>query len=147
VVRNGYSVVEAQYGEDALLRVRDGCSDLIVLDLDMAAGRWLDVCREIRSETSAPALMLSAQSAERGKVIALDSGVVDYSLMAPFHYVAICSSSVIHVHRYFCFSFDLCGGNGRQFDESPVGCGWKLLQMARFAESIADECQRTHLYV
>ena len=83
LVRNGYSVVEAQYGEDALLKVRDGCPDLIVLDLDMAAGRWLDVCREIRSETSAPVLMLSAQSAERDKVIALDSGVDDY-IVKPF---------------------------------------------------------------
>lgn len=83
LVRNGYSVVEAQYGEDALLKVRDGCPDLIVLDLDMAAGRWLDVCREIRSETSAPVLMLSAQTAERDKVIALDSGVDDY-IVKPF---------------------------------------------------------------
>jgi two-component system KDP operon response regulator KdpE len=83
LVRNGYSVVEAQYGVDALLKVRDGCPDLIVLDLDMAAGRWLDVCREIRSETSAPVLMLSAQSAERDKVIALDSGVDDY-IVKPF---------------------------------------------------------------
>ena|ERR1700722_1487510 len=41
LVRNGYSVVEAQYGEDALLKVRDGCPDLIVLDLDMAAGDGL----------------------------------------------------------------------------------------------------------
>jgi two-component system KDP operon response regulator KdpE len=83
LVRNGYSVVEAQCGEDALLKLRDGCPDLIVLDLDMAAGRWLDVCREIRSETGAPVLMLSAQSAERDKVIALDSGVDDY-IVKPF---------------------------------------------------------------
>ena len=49
----------------------------------MAAGRWLHVCREIRGETSAPVLMLSAQSAERDKVIALDSGVDDY-IVKPF---------------------------------------------------------------
>ena len=29
LVRNGYSVVEAQYGEDALLKVRDGCRQLL----------------------------------------------------------------------------------------------------------------------
>jgi two-component system KDP operon response regulator KdpE len=44
----------------------------------MAAGRWLDVCREIRSETTAPILMLSARNTERDKVIALDSGIDDY---------------------------------------------------------------------
>jgi two-component system KDP operon response regulator KdpE len=78
LVRSGYSVIEAQYGEDALLKLRDGRPDLILLDLDMVLGRRLDVCREIRSETSAPIIMLSAQNGERVKVFALDSGVDDY---------------------------------------------------------------------
>jgi CheY-like chemotaxis protein len=50
LLRNGYSVTEAQYGMDALLKLRDSRPDLIVLDHDMAAGRWLDICRDIRSE-------------------------------------------------------------------------------------------------
>jgi two-component system KDP operon response regulator KdpE len=49
----------------------------------MAAGSWLDICRDIRSETSAPILMLSARNTERDKVIALDSGVDDY-IVKPF---------------------------------------------------------------
>jgi two-component system, OmpR family, KDP operon response regulator KdpE len=83
LLRNGYSVTEAQYGMDALLKLRDSRPDLIVLDLDMAAGRWLDICRDIRSETSAPILMLSARNTERDKVIALDSGIDDY-VVKPF---------------------------------------------------------------
>src|SRR5277367_5798087 len=71
LTRNGYPVVEARCGEDARL-------NLILLDLDMAAGRWLDVCREIRSEATTPILMLSARNTERDKVIALDSGIDDY---------------------------------------------------------------------
>jgi len=78
LTRNGYPVVEARCGEDALLKLREGCPNLILLDLDMAAGRWLDVCREIRSEATAPILMLSARNTERDKVIALDSGIDDY---------------------------------------------------------------------
>jgi two-component system KDP operon response regulator KdpE len=78
LTRNGYRVVEARCGEDALLKLRKGRPNLIVLDLDIAAGRWLDVCLEIRSETTAPILMLSALNTERDKVIALDSGIDDY---------------------------------------------------------------------
>jgi RNA polymerase sigma factor (sigma-70 family) len=59
LLRNGYSVTEAQYGMDALLKLRDSRPDLIVLDLDMAVGRWLDICRDIRSETSAPSAFSS----------------------------------------------------------------------------------------
>src|ERR1700677_1954833 len=76
--RNGYPVVEARCGEDALLKLREGRPNLILLDLDMAAGRWLNVCREIRSEATAAILMLSARNTERDKVIALDSGIDDY---------------------------------------------------------------------
>ena len=65
LTRNDYPVVEARCGEDALLKLRQGRPNLILLDLDMAAGRWFDVCREIRSETSVPVLMLSAQKAEQ----------------------------------------------------------------------------------
>ena len=78
LLRNGYSVTEAQYGMDALLKLRVSRPDLIVLDHDMAAGRWLDICRDIRSET-----MLSARNTERDKVIALDSGIDDY-VVKPF---------------------------------------------------------------
>jgi RNA polymerase sigma factor (sigma-70 family) len=88
LLRNGYSVTEAQYGMDALLKLRDSRPDLIVLDHDMAAGRWLDICRDIRSETSAPsafsswltriainsALMLSRKKRSH-YVYSLESGV------------------------------------------------------------------------
>lgn len=83
LARDGYSVVEAQYGEDALLKLRNERPDLIVLDLDMVVGRWCDVCREIRGETNAPILMVSARNDERDKVVALDSGVDDY-IVKPF---------------------------------------------------------------
>jgi RNA polymerase sigma factor (sigma-70 family) len=88
LLRNGYSVTEAQHGMDALQKLRDSRPDLIVLDHDMAAGRWLDICRDIRSETSAPsafsswltriainsALMLSRKKRSQ-YVYSLESGV------------------------------------------------------------------------
>lgn len=83
LMQSGYSVIEAQYGDDALLQIRNSRPDLILLDLDMAVGRWLDVCREIRGETSVPIIMLSTQYGERDKVFALDSGVDDY-IVKPF---------------------------------------------------------------
>jgi two-component system, OmpR family, KDP operon response regulator KdpE len=83
LVWSGYSVIEAEYGGDALLKLREGRPALILLDLDNAAGSWLEVCREMRSETNVPIIMVSAKNGERDKVFALDSGIDDY-IVKPF---------------------------------------------------------------
>ena len=52
--------------------------DAVILDLVLPDGTGIDVCRELRSWSSAPVILLSAVGEEREKVAALDAGADDY---------------------------------------------------------------------
>ena len=74
----GYEVVSAGTGGAALASVaRDG-PDLIVLDLGLPDIDGIEVCRQVRTTSSTPILVLSALGAEKDKVRALDAGADDY---------------------------------------------------------------------
>jgi two-component system phosphate regulon response regulator PhoB len=77
----GYRVVQAGDGEEALERIDDELPDLIVLDWMMPKVSGLEVCRRLktRAETrSVPILMLSARSEEVDRVRGLETGADDY---------------------------------------------------------------------
>ncbi|MDP2739774.1 MAG: phosphate regulon transcriptional regulator PhoB [Pseudorhodobacter sp.] len=77
----GYRVVQAQNGEEALLLVAEALPDLIVLDWMMPNVSGLEVCRRLktRPETRAiPIIMLSAKSEEVDRVRGLETGADDY---------------------------------------------------------------------
>ncbi len=80
----GYEVVVARDGTEAVdLFRRDGCA-LMVLDIMMPGLSGFDVCREIRKRDAAvPILFLTAKSEEIDKVIGLELGADDY-LTKPF---------------------------------------------------------------
>ena len=76
---NGYHVIEAANGADALAKLADGGADVIVLDFGLPDVSGLDLIRRLREEGSAaPIVVLSSRSDERGKVEALDLGADDY---------------------------------------------------------------------
>lgn len=79
----GYDVSAVETGEEGVHRFEEGGCDLVILDLMLPGLSGLDVCRTIRSESSAPILVLSARGEERTKVRALDLGADDY-LTKPF---------------------------------------------------------------
>jgi len=79
----GYDVTASETGEDALHAAQDTQPDLVILDLMLPGISGADVTRELRKQTSAPILMLSARGEERAKVMALDLGADDY-LTKPF---------------------------------------------------------------
>ncbi len=75
----GYGVVSARTGSEALAIFRQGGFDLIVLDLMMPEMNGYDVCREIRKRDEAtPIIMLTAKSEEADKVVGLGLGADDY---------------------------------------------------------------------
>jgi two-component system KDP operon response regulator KdpE len=79
----GYVLDLAANAHDALLTALDHPPDLVVLDLALPDRSGVEVCRELRSWTSVPILVLSVRSTERDKIEALDEGADDY-LTKPF---------------------------------------------------------------
>jgi two-component system, OmpR family, KDP operon response regulator KdpE len=79
----GYTVLEARDGEQALESVRVTPPDLILLDINMPRMDGLAACREIRRGSDVPIIMLTVRDAERDKVAALDAGADDY-VVKPF---------------------------------------------------------------
>jgi two-component system, OmpR family, KDP operon response regulator KdpE len=79
----GYDVVSAADGEEALDKASSALPDAIILDLNLPRKSGLDVCRELREWSAVPIIVLSVRDAERDKVTALDLGADDY-LTKPF---------------------------------------------------------------
>ncbi len=74
----GYAVVTAATGSEALTRFRDQRPDLVLLDLMLPGVSGMDVCRVIRAESAVPILMLTARDSEVDKVVGLEVGADDY---------------------------------------------------------------------
>src|ERR1700690_1214896 len=79
----GYSVIEARSGDEALEKIRAEHLDLILLDVNMPGRSGIETCREIRETGDIPVIMLTVRNTERDKVHALDAGANDY-VVKPF---------------------------------------------------------------
>jgi len=76
--KDGYSVMVAADGREALEIARDKKPDLIVLDLMMPHVDGLEVCRRLRQESDVPIIMLTARTTDADKLTGLDMGADDY---------------------------------------------------------------------
>lgn len=81
--REGYKVVTAARGDDALELARSSNPDLILLDVMLPGVDGMQVCRLLRRDTSVPIIMLTALGGEGDRVAGLDTGADDY-LSKPF---------------------------------------------------------------
>ena len=74
----GFRVVSAVDGRNALVRFRADRPDLILLDLMLPELSGIEVCRIIRAESGVPIVMLTAKDSELDKVVGLELGADDY---------------------------------------------------------------------
>lgn len=74
----GYEIITAYDGEEALEKFNDESPDLVLLDLMLPKIDGLEVCREIRKTSSVPIIMLTAKDSEIDKVLGLELGADDY---------------------------------------------------------------------
>ena len=81
--REGFRVVHARDGEEALKRFAEEDVDLVVLDLMLPKLDGLEVCKRLRAESSVPIIMLTARDDELDKVLGLELGADDY-ITKPF---------------------------------------------------------------
>ncbi len=80
---DGYVVVQAADGEEALERFAAQRIDLVVLDIMLPKLDGLEVCKRLRATSSVPIIMLTARDDELDKVIGLELGADDY-ITKPF---------------------------------------------------------------
>ena len=81
--RDGYTVVQARDGEEALRMFAAYPVDLVVLDLMLPRIDGLEVCRRLRAESTVPIIMLTARDDELDTVLGLELGADDY-ITKPF---------------------------------------------------------------
>src|ERR671919_1258374 len=81
--REGFRVVAARDGEEALRRFAEQPVDLVVLDLMLPKLDGLEVCKRLRIGSTVPIIMLTARDDELDKVLGLELGADDY-ITKPF---------------------------------------------------------------
>jgi len=81
--KDGYEVVSALDGQEALQRFAESRFDLVVLDLMLPQVDGVEVCRRMRSRSQVPIIMLTAKGDEVDKVVGLEVGADDY-ITKPF---------------------------------------------------------------
>ena len=76
--KEGFSVVVADNGADAVRKFDRGGIDLVLLDLMLPEVSGTEVCRQIRAKSRVPIIMLTAKDSEVDKVVGLEIGADDY---------------------------------------------------------------------
>ena len=76
--KEGFSVVSAETGAEALRKFDQGGIDLVLLDLMIPEVSGTEVCRQIRTKSRVPIIMLTAKDSEVDKVVGLEIGADDY---------------------------------------------------------------------
>lgn len=84
LTEEGYSVVKASDGTEALDKVHREAPDLILLDIMMPGLDGFEVCKQIRAESTVPIVMVTAKGSDVDKIVGLEIGADDY-ISKPFN--------------------------------------------------------------
>ena len=76
--QSGYRVAWVRSGEEALSNLDELAPRLVILDIGLPGADGFDVCREIRTRSAVPILMLTARDEEADRVAGLEVGADDY---------------------------------------------------------------------
>ena len=83
IEKEGFNVIFALDGEEALLKFKHYNPQLILLDIMMPLIDGIEVCSRIRQESNTPIIMITAKSEDTDKILGLNSGADDY-IIKPF---------------------------------------------------------------
>ena len=96
---DGYSVIKAANGVEALAVLKDELVDLIILDIMMPIMDGLEACIKIREYKNMPIIMLSAKSEDMDKIMGLTTGADDY-VSKPFNPLELLARVKSQLRRY-----------------------------------------------
>jgi DNA-binding response OmpR family regulator len=131
LVREGYEVVAAHDGREALDRFAEQRFDLVVLDIMLPTLDGIEVCRRMRSRSRVPIIMLTAKDDEIDKVLGLEIGADDY-ITKPFSVREFRSRVRAALRRA-----EMVGG--RPGGEEPILVGELRIDFERRAVSMRGE--------
>ncbi|KZL91529.1 response regulator transcription factor [Clostridium magnum] len=83
IEKEGFTIVTALNGKDALEKFKTYSPHLILLDIMMPVLDGTEVCKLIRQESNTPIIMITAKSEDADKILSLDNGADDY-IVKPF---------------------------------------------------------------
>lgn len=88
LTKDGYQVVAAADGKEALTRIREENPDLVILDVMLPQVDGWEVCRALREESFIPIIMLTAKGEDYDRILGLELGADDY-VVKPFNPVEV----------------------------------------------------------
>ena len=100
--REGYNIIKAFDGEEAIRKVNENEIHLIILDVMMPKKDGLQTLEEIRRSKTIPVIMLSAKSEDYDKISGLDLGADDY-ITKPFNPLELIARVKSNIRRYVDF--------------------------------------------
>ncbi|MEC0173141.1 response regulator transcription factor [Paenibacillus graminis] len=101
----GYRLLKAYDGMEALDYLREETVDLIIMDVMMPRMDGIAACMEIREEQNMPIIMLSAKNSDMDKILGLSIGADDY-LGKPFNPLELVARAKSQLRRYHRFNKD-----------------------------------------
>jgi two-component system response regulator VicR len=117
--KEGYQVICAADGEEAVRMAFEEEPDLILLDLMLPLKDGMDVCREVRSRLMTPIIMLTAKDTELDKVLGLEMGADDY-VTKPFSTREILARVKAHLRR---------NTNQQKAEQEPAQQGLSIMNL------------------
>jgi DNA-binding response OmpR family regulator len=131
--KEGYHVTSALDGSEALQRFDEGRFDLVVLDLMLPRRDGVEVCRELRSRSQVPIIMLTAKGSESDKVAGLEVGADDY-ITKPFSMREFRSRVKAALRRS-----RMAGAPAERGDDAPIVHAELTIDFDRRLVTLADE--------
>ena len=116
--KEGYDVVCAYDGDEALQKVEEMQPDLMLLDIMLPKRDGMEVCREVRKKYDFPIIMLTAKGSEIDKVLGLEMGADDY-VTKPFSTRELIARVKANMRRLNVSA--QADDNGRESNDITVG--------------------------
>ncbi len=102
--QEGYHIIKAYDGEEALEKLKENEIHLIILDIMMPNKDGIETLQEIRKDKTIPVIMLSAKSEDYDKISGLNTGADDY-VTKPFNPLELIARVKSNIRRYVDFSY------------------------------------------
>ena len=99
LTKEGYKILKAYNGEEALKLLKNNEIHLVILDIMMPKVNGIEVAKEVRKDKAVPIIMLSAKSEDYDKINGLNTGADDY-VTKPFNPLELIARVNSQIRRY-----------------------------------------------